>query len=159
LGVILIQRRAVDKAISLGDAEATLLKNNQGEYMKYILFAALSCFSMAAHANGCADNVSEADKFKNLSAQVDVFGTWKGTYNGEALVVKLTKNSSGHFIGELNLGDDQIGPTGVQICDYGTQFSLVVYWQEAELEVISSKKVQITLPFDGNPKVIVTKQK
>ena len=128
--------------------------------MKFILIAALSCIGMVAHANDkCASNISEAYKFQSLSAKVDVFGTWKGTNNGQPFVALFEQTPQGNFSGTLTMGSKKIGPTGVQICDYGgNSYSVVVYFQEAPLKVVSSKKVELTLPFSGNPKVLITKQ-
>lgn len=128
--------------------------------MKYILIIAVSWMSMVAQANqNCASNESQSYKIENLTELVDLFGTWKGTHDGEPFIAVFSKKSNGDFAGKLTLGTKVVGPTSVKVCDYGTEFSLVVYWQEAELKVINSKKVEITLPFEGNPKVTVTKQK
>jgi len=128
--------------------------------MKYILIAVLSCIGMVAYASdNCASNMSEAYKFQSLTAQVDVFGTWKGVNNGEPFVAVFEKTPQGNFSGTLTMGTKKIGPTGVQVCDYGGgAYSVVVFFQEAPLKVVSSKKLEITLPFSGNPKVLITKQ-
>ncbi len=125
--------------------------------MKYVLMVAICCLSMAAQAN-CAGNVNQLNKIQNLLSQVDIFGTWKGTHDGEPLTAVLGKKSNGDFTGQLTHGTKKIGPTGLQICDYGDTYSLIVYWQEAEIKVMTPTKVEITLPFSGNPKVVVTKQ-
>ena len=126
--------------------------------MKYLLFTILSCLSMVAQANdNCASNVSENSKIQTLMSKVDVFGTWTGTNNGKPFIGEFTKTPDGDFSGKVTLDTKVYGPTGIELCDYGTTFSLIVYGQEIPINIISDKQVELTLPFSGNPTILVTK--
>jgi len=143
---------------SFGIVIEQALQLKDGGKMKSLLLICLIFIGYTAQANECASKDSEIDNIEGLLTKVNPFGTWVGTHDGEDVVAVFSKKSTGAFQGKLTFGTKVYGPTGVSICDYGTSYSVIVYWQEAEVEVISKKKIKIHLPFGDGGAVELTKQ-
>ncbi len=82
-----------------------------------------------------------------MLGKINPFGTWKGTLDTNPMVVKLSK-AGGSYTGELDYNGSHYGPTGVQLCDYGGSYSVIVYGYEAMVTIIS--KTKITITFNGD---------
>lgn len=132
--------------------------------MKMILMAFVMMAGMAAQAQyeedfafrACASNDSGKSVIANLLNKVDIFGTWVGELDGEEVIVDVSI-SNGRYMGHLIKGDTDIGPTGISLCDNNGQFAVKVYWYDAPFTVQSKTQITITLPINGNPKVVMTK--
>lgn len=128
--------------------------------MKSLLIMIITFSSLAAWATPkCASKNSEIANIKPLLKKVNIFASWSGIWDGKSIKAKLSKNSAGQFVGQVDYDGDKYGPASIKLCiDGNGSYFMVVYGYEIDFDVLSSKKIKGYSPFDVADTVILSKK-
>lgn len=106
----------------------------------------------------CANNDSDKANISAITKKVNLFGTWKGSLDGNDVTAVFSKDSNGTYKGKAAYDGSSYGPYTIKLCDDNGSFYATAFGYNATFEVQSKTKIKVYSPLDSSESIVLKKQ-